>query len=66
MKVALNNRNIILRSTDGLIGHRNTCRNCCFASNVYMCFNLALRDGRSICKTMKMPDNSKLKDIFKL
>lgn len=66
MKVALNNKNIILRSIDGLIGNRNFCRNCCFTFNVSMCFNLAIRD-RSICRTMKIPDDSfKLNEIFKL
>ena len=65
MKIALNNRNITLRSADGLIGHKNTCRNCCFTFNVYLCFNLALRDN-SICRTMKISDDSKLNEIFKL
>lgn len=65
MKVALNNRNIILRSADGLSDKINYCRNCCFTFNVEMCYNLALRE-RSICRTMKMLDDSKLNEIFKL
>lgn len=65
MKVALNNRNIILRSADDLLDKINYCRNCCFTFNVYLCFNLALRDN-SICRTMKIPDDFKLNDIFKL
>ena len=65
MKVALNNRNIILRRVNSLEENRNYCRNCCFTFNISMCFNLAMRD-RSICRTMKIPDNSKLNDIFQL
>lgn len=65
MKVALNNRNIILRRDDVWTEVSNYCRNCCFTFNVYLCFNLALRE-RSICRTMKMLDDSKLNEIFKL
>lgn len=63
MKVALNNWNVILNREN--ITAKNYCRNCCFASNVYLCYNLALRE-RSICRTMKMLDDSKLNEIFKL
>lgn len=65
MKVVLNNRNIILRSVSDFSDEINYCRNCCFTFNVYLCFNLALRE-RSICRTMKIPDDSKLNEIFKL
>lgn len=66
MKVALNNRNIILRRVNGLEENRNYCCNCCFTFNISMCLNSPLRDP-SICRTMKIPDDSfKLNEIFKL
>ena len=62
MKIALNNRNVILKRIG--IGTAD-CYRCCFMQNWSLCGNLELRDY-TICRTVKTFDCYKLYDIFKL
>lgn len=62
MKIALNNQNVILNRLD--IGTAN-CYQCCFMHNWSLCGNLELRDY-TICRTVKVFDNTELKEVFKL
>lgn len=62
MKIALNDQNVILKQL--CIGTAN-CYRCCFSSNWSLCEISELRD-RSICRTLKIFDNTELKDVFKL
>jgi hypothetical protein len=62
MKIALNNQNIVL---DRLGAGVANCYRCCFSHSWALCGNLELRDD-AICRTVKVIDNTKLKEIFKL
>lgn len=62
MKIALNNRNVTLNRCD--IGTAN-CYECCFMYNLGLCGILELRD-HTICRTVKVFDNTELNDVFKL
>lgn len=62
MKIALNNRNVIL--------HRHSikaadCYQCCFLRNWSLCSITELRDY-TICRTAKVFDDTELKEVFKL
>lgn len=62
MKIALNNQNVILRRCDiGVVD----CDQCCFLHNLGLCGVLELRDY-TICRTVKVFDNTELNDVFKL
>lgn len=62
MKIALNNRNVILkRSNTGI----NNCYQCCFFYGLGLCGVLSLRDY-GICRTVKVFDDTELKEVFKL
>lgn len=62
MKIALNNRNVILnRFSAGVVN----CYQCCFFHSWALCVNLELRDY-TICRTIKVFDNTELKEVFKL
>jgi hypothetical protein len=62
MKIALNNRNIILQRLG--IGTAD-CYRCCFLQNLDLCGILELRDY-TICRTTKVFDDTELKGVFKL
>lgn len=62
MKISLNNQNIVLQRLG--IGVAD-CYRCCFFYNWSLCGNLELRDY-TICRTVKVLDNTELKDVFKL
>lgn len=62
MKIALNNRNVILKRHD--IGTAD-CYRCCFLQNLDLCGILELRDY-TICRTIKVFDITELKEVFKL
>lgn len=62
MKIALNNQNVILRRCD--IGVAD-CYQCCFLHNLGLCGVLELRDY-TICRTVKVFDETELNDVFKL
>jgi hypothetical protein len=62
MKIALNNRNVILKRLD--IETVN-CYQCCFFRNFGLCGVLELRDY-AICRTVKILDKAELKEVFKL
>lgn len=63
MKLALNNRNVILQR----VGYAGTadCYRCCFLQNLDLCGILELRDY-TICRTAKVFDDTELKEVFKL
>lgn len=63
MKIALNNRNVILTR----LGYAGTadCYQCCFLQNWSLCDITELRDY-TICRTAKIFDDTELKDVFKL
>lgn len=62
MKIALNNQNVILKRIDiGAVA----CYQCCFFRNFGLCGVLELRDY-TICRTIKVFDNTELKEVFKL
>lgn len=62
MKIALNNRNVILKQ---YIIKAFDCSRCCFYHNLALCEDLTLRDC-GMCKIVKTLDCHKLYDIFKL
>lgn len=62
MKIALNNQNVILQRLG--IGAAD-CYRCCFVGNWSLCGVLELRDY-TICRTVKVLDNTELKEVFKL
>lgn len=62
MKIALNNRNVILKRLDIRTAD---CYRCCFLSNSSLCGIAELRDY-TICRTVKILDNTELKEVFKL
>jgi hypothetical protein len=62
MKIALNNRNVILQRYG--IGAAD-CYRCCFLQNLDLCGILELRDY-TICRTTKVFDDTELKGVFKL
>lgn len=62
MKIALNNRNVVLKRFD----ERTTdCYQCCFLQNWSLCRITELRDY-TICRTAKVFDDAELKEVFKL
>lgn len=61
MKIALNNRNVILKHFDEV----SDCYQCCFLQNWSLCGILELRDY-TICRTTKVFDDTELKEVFKL
>lgn len=62
MKIALNNRNVVLKQHD--IGTAD-CYRCCFLQNLDLCGILELRDY-TICRTDKVFDDTELREVFKL
>jgi hypothetical protein len=62
MKIALNNKNVTLKRFS--IGAA-ACYRCCFVNNFDLCHDLALRDY-TICRTVKVFDETELKEVFKL
>lgn len=62
MKIALNNQNIILKQFG--IGTAD-CDQCCFLRNWSLCGITELRDY-TICRTVKVLDNTELEEVFKL
>lgn len=62
MKIALNNQNVTLKNISII---EYDCFKCCFSSNLSLCWNLELRD-RTICRTTKVLNEEKLKEVFKL
>ena len=62
MKIALNNRNIIQKRLG--IGAAD-CYQCCFLRNWSSCGILELRDY-TICRTIKVFDDTELREVFKL
>lgn len=62
MKIALNNRNVILQRLG--IGTID-CYRCCFLQNWSLCGITELRDY-TICRTVKVFDDTALKEVFKL
>lgn len=61
MKIALNNRNVILKYPR----QEFNCNRCCFLYNWSLCHNLEFRDNM-ICRTVKTWDNGRLNEVFKL
>jgi hypothetical protein len=62
MKIALNNQNVILQRLG--IGVAD-CYRCCFCYNLGLCGITELRDY-TICRTVKVLDETELKEVFKL
>ena len=62
MKIALNNRNVVLKR-HGV--ETADCYKCCFLWNWSLCGITELRDY-SICRTVKVLDKTQLNDVFKL
>lgn len=62
MKIALNNRNVILKRLG--IGIAD-CYQCCFLRNWSLCGITELRDY-TICRTVKVLDKTELEKVFKL
>lgn len=62
MKIALNNKNVILKRLD--IGAVD-CYQCCFFRNFGLCGVLELRDY-AICRTVKILNKTQLNDVFTL
>ena len=62
MKIALNNQNVILNRPSAGVAN---CYQCCFFHSWTLCGNLELRDY-TICRTVKVFDNTELKEVFNL
>lgn len=62
MKIALNNRTVVLKR-HGI--KTADCYRCCFLQNWALCGILELRDY-TICRTAKVFDDTELREVFKL
>ena len=61
MKIALNDKNVILTRFD-IRGA--DCYRCCFFHSWSLCGIVELRDS-TICRTVKILNNTQLNDVFK-
>lgn len=62
MKISLNNQNVILKP---YIINSFDCSQCCFFHNWALCEDLTFRDCTA-CRTVKVLDNTEVKEVFKL